>query len=664
MALPLFLSFLIGLVTFTFSPYSSLCLLFVLFLMKSKKEICSALLLFSLGVLSAFLSTSFKPQGSFEGIGLVTRTGENYFIVLTGRGSCYVSLKEHDVFLLDVIKVQGHCKDLAFNHYEGGFNFREYLNHLNVYGELEKAKVEKVFTSNLDLNSYRGWTTSFFNGQKDFAEAFLFFKATSIESETLNLEKMGLLSVVFSCGIHVSLLLRTMRSIVTKKFGIRKASIAAFLLSLFFLFCSGFSFSGLRIFILSAVWLYSSLSKRKMDSLQASLLSFSILLVLFPFFSLESSFWIPFLLIVFAKLFKPLVNGKNSLVKKAIQLLGRSFVLVPLRLFTKGSYGMLGLLLSPFLISVGSFMFLLLLPCYVFPLWGSFARLPFFLFESLLGFLEGMDFMNLHGRFPFWLLFLWFSLGLLVSIFKSLRFQTLFRMCLASFLPLLLLPTALNYLPKNEIHFIDVGQGSSSLIRYQGRNVLIDTGGSLYRDLAKECLIPYFERIGVRSLDGVLLTHGDLDHDGALESLRKNFKVDRVLYGRDSDDEFVFGGLKFINFNSHPLEEEENESSGVFLFEGKGRKVLFMGDASKKVEKRIVEENPKIQADILVVGHHGSKSSSGFSFLDQVHPSLCVISVGEGNMYGHPHEDVLANLESLNIPYHRTDRQGSLVYRL
>jgi competence protein ComEC len=85
-----------------------------------------------------------------------------------------------------------------------------------------------------------------------------------------------------------------------------------------------------------------------------------------------------------------------------------------------------------------------------------------------------------------------------------------------------------------------------------------------------------------------------------------------------------------------------------------------MGDAPKEIEENILKEHPSLDIDILKVGHHGSNTSSGKNFLKAISPKLAIISCGEKNSYGHPHKEVIFNLESLHIPYTRTDTEGTI----
>jgi competence protein ComEC len=94
-----------------------------------------------------------------------------------------------------------------------------------------------------------------------------------------------------------------------------------------------------------------------------------------------------------------------------------------------------------------------------------------------------------------------------------------------------------------------------------------------------------------------------------------------------------------------------------------GKKWLFTGDAPIAIEKKILERYPDIDCDILKIGHHGSDTSSSYDFLKAVSPEVAIISVGAKNSYGHPSASVLERLDALEIPYRRTDKEGTITYQ-
>ena len=212
---------------------------------------------------------------------------------------------------------------------------------------------------------------------------------------------------------------------------------------------------------------------------------------------------------------------------------------------------------------------------------------------------------------------------------------------------------------EKSVNFINVGQGDSILIRDRNTNVLIDTGGLKYKDLATSSLINYFKKKEVYKLDVVIITHNDFDHNGALNSLITYFPVKQVL---TSYDEFPYkiGNLLFENFNIYNF-SDSNDRSLVLMLNFYGNKFLFMGDASKDVEEVIMKDF-NVDADYIKLGHHGSKTSTGEEFIRAVSPKEAIISCGLNNYYGHPNKEVLDILEKEDIKIRRTDLEGTISY--
>ena len=108
--------------------------------------------------------------------------------------------------------------------------------------------------------------------------------------------------------------------------------------------------------------------------------------------------------------------------------------------------------------------------------------------------------------------------------------------------------------------------------------------------------------------------------------------------------------------------DNENDNSNVIYTEINGYKFMFMGDAGVEVEEDLIEKYNLQDIDILKVGHHGSKTSSGKEFIDETNPKYSIISVGKNNRYGHPNDSVLDNLEDSKI--YRTDQDGSIMFKI
>lgn len=247
-----------------------------------------------------------------------------------------------------------------------------------------------------------------------------------------------------------------------------------------------------------------------------------------------------------------------------------------------------------------------------------------------------------------------------------------------------------------EIIFFDVGQGDAVLIQTNdGKQILID-GGPGKTILAKlGDAMPYWDR----EIELVMLTHPHADHlDGLIEVL-KNYEVKNVLDSRASyhtadyaewqrlleEKQIPVAAAKagqrvhvspfaFLDILA-PLEDMTGKSFdnihdamvvARLNFERlnlsrDSTSVLFVGDAERRAEHQLLTSFPDmLDANVLKVGHHGSKTSSSEAFLKAVSPDIAVISVGAKNRYNHPHQSILDRLERLGIQIHRTDIEGDI----
>ena len=214
-----------------------------------------------------------------------------------------------------------------------------------------------------------------------------------------------------------------------------------------------------------------------------------------------------------------------------------------------------------------------------------------------------------------------------------------------------------------EVSFINVGQGDATLIRYKNEYNLVDTGGIKNYDIANNVLIPYLVKKRIYKIDNIFITHYDYDHYGALDNLKKNFKIKKIIdYSEVFPYKTRYFTFKNLNNIDKQLVEDENDKSLVLSFKMKNYNFLLMGDASTKIEKYIVD-NYKLECDYLKVGHHGSNTSSSFDFLSYCNPKEAIISCGKNNKFGHPNKETLESLKKLQIKCRRTDLEGTITYK-
>lgn len=235
------------------------------------------------------------------------------------------------------------------------------------------------------------------------------------------------------------------------------------------------------------------------------------------------------------------------------------------------------------------------------------------------------------------------------------------------------------------VHYIDVGQGDSILIQVNKKNLLIDSGPKS----DKKKLFDYLSESNLDKLDYVIATHPHEDHIGnmseviddydvlnfyapkiqsttktfekMIDSLKsKNLKINVLKKGINSID--LGENIKVTVFSpSKDSYEDLNNYSPVIKIQYVKTSFLFTGDAQKDVEKEILTSNEDISADVLKVGHHGSSTSTTKEFLNKVHPSIGVISVGSDNSYNHPNSDTIKRLKDGKVTIYRTDKDGTVV---
>jgi len=233
-------------------------------------------------------------------------------------------------------------------------------------------------------------------------------------------------------------------------------------------------------------------------------------------------------------------------------------------------------------------------------------------------------------------------------------------------------------------HFIDVGQGDSALITTDGGAVVIDVGSVSEGERVAEYINTY-----TQSVDYLILTHPHEDHMGSADKILKYTDVKNVIMPAAASDAAFFSRFlemvekKEVNVIEAvpgdvytvgeltltilaPLEREYdnvNNYSVVTRVEVGDTSALFTGDAEAEVEDALLAAyGGELDCDLLKAGHHGSGTSSTWDFLLATAPTAAVISCGRGNSYGHPHGEVLADLEELGVEVFRTDLSGDLIF--
>lgn len=228
---------------------------------------------------------------------------------------------------------------------------------------------------------------------------------------------------------------------------------------------------------------------------------------------------------------------------------------------------------------------------------------------------------------------------------------------------------------------LDVGQGQSIILQSEGRTFLVDCGGS-YADDAADIAAEKLLSMGISRIDGLILTHYDLDHAGGAEQFLTRIQVDMLLLPVWDEEEMLAQRLSsheqailvdkdlLLEYDTSKLtiftsesKDSGNESSLCVLFQAGNCDILITGDRSASGERALLQKTQLPQLEVLVAGHHGSKNSTGQELLNATKPQVVVISAGENNSYGHPSQELLNRLENLGCIVFRTDQDGTIIIR-
>ncbi len=230
----------------------------------------------------------------------------------------------------------------------------------------------------------------------------------------------------------------------------------------------------------------------------------------------------------------------------------------------------------------------------------------------------------------------------------------------------------------------DVGQGLSVMVQTHDHALLYDTGPDFSgeSDSGNRILLPALRGMGITQLDTLVLTHDDIDHIGGTESVLQGISVKKVLSSfpdshprlrlANTTEQCTDGktwewdGVRFEIL--HPAEtgttkvfEHDNERSCVLRISTGQHSVLLTADIERLSESRLLKHHPnELPATLLVVPHHGSKTSSSQAFVDAVHPRYAMFTSGYLNRFGHPKEEIVERYRAVGSETLRSDKDGAV----
>ena len=603
-----------------------------------------------------------------------------------------------------IIKINAQYTEATRDRNYGGFNYKTYLRTKKIYGifNVEDVEIVKNGSDNIIIKLRKYIKSKLREKLKkensELAISLIVGDRSHISSEVEdNFKKANLMHMLAISGAHFSYVILIATFISNRLQHKRLGQLIQIIAIIFFMNLTGNTASVVRAGIMSILLIGSSICKRQNDSLNNIAISAIIQIINNPYIIFDSGFMLSYSGVLGIILFYKKISEHIHFKSIALTISANIFI-IPIMIYNfhtiSGSFIISNICASWLLGIIIILEFISL--CIPIKLLYMILDLLIMMLRKIAEICANIPFAQMYV--PRYAIF--FVIVIYILIFcRKLKCKKYVYSFLTIGVSILLIVNFTDvYQYRMRINFIDVGQGDSCLIRYKGTNIMIDSGGSLSKnkdgksyDIGENVLNNYLLNRGITRLDYIMASHFDEDHSQGFVFLLKNMKVKNVIISEQYKTSSIYEQFKQICKNQniqiiyvrsgdeirikdlafkilHPKSKENqisenplNNNAIVCMVKYKNRRILFTGDIEKVAENEMVKEYTNgLKADILKVGHHGSKTSTTKEFLDLINPSVALIGVGQNNKFGHPNEDVIKRLEEKNIQIYRTDEMGEI----
>lgn len=558
-------------------------------------------------------------------------------------------------------------------------------------------KIEESFDNNLKIKN-SSLMKSIVLGEYSYLQ----------EDDISKYRDLGLAHILAVSGLHIGIIAGFILFVLAN-IGVKKSYNVLVTLSIIWTygFLIGFPPSLLRANIMINILFISQLQAEAYDIYNSLSFAAFILLLINPLWIFNLGFQLSFLATLSIVVLTPRIREifypyKNKIIYLLSATLGVQIGLLPIQAYYFNRIPIISILsnliIAPILsfclivggLMVGSSYFL---PILNFPI-GKFLDIILDVQAYLVSILSKVPWGNLKIHSPSILEIIIYYISILIIIGK-LNFRHIDRKINKLIFYYLIVSLGLNLTmlmndKSLEIHFIDVGQGDAILLRTRKASYLVDTGGSIMDsfDIGKNITLPYLEKLGVRNIDALFISHFDDDHCKSVPLLLENINIKNIFIPYQDPGNDIYKAIKEsktpillsegdgIKLNKDirldimsPSESmrrggySSNNLSQVFLLSYHDKKILFTGDMEKETEKEI-GKILNYPIDIIKVPHHGSNTSSTEEFLEKIKPRVGIISVGRNNFYGHPKDEIVKRYLNGGTQLYRTDEEGLIKVNL
>ncbi len=536
-----------------------------------------------------------------------------------------------------------------------------------------------------------------------FAKALLLGYSSELDYETETAFKVsGIRHIIAVSGLHISILYGLVCVLTLRRRYL--TAIVGLPVLLLFAAVAGFTPSVTRACIMVSLMMLAMVFDREYDPATALAFAVLVMLIINPLaitsVSLQLSVGCVAGILLFngsinswLKSLFPIEKGRKAKLREFLcssvsVTVSAMSLITPLSAFYFGAVSLVGVLTNLLTLWVVTFVFNgLAALCLLYPLLPGLGailaeilswpiRYVLFIAKSLASF----PLAAVYTKSIYIVLWLIFVYALLAAFLLTKKKQPAVLLCcmLLSLCLALLASWGEPLTADTRITMLDVGQGQAILLQSTGKTFLVDCGGDddgKTADIIAETLLSQ----GVQRLDGIIVTHYDRDHAGALHNLLTRIDTDHLFLPDTQNDmpmpqtqgeiiyvweplELTFG-IASLRIFGPVYSGSDNENSLCVLFDTEKCDILITGDRSAFGERMLLRKNTLPDVDILVAGHHGAADSTSVELLQAVSPETVLISAEKDNIYGHPAPALLQRLEDFGCSIYRTDLHGTIIIR-
>ncbi|MEG0977223.1 MAG: DNA internalization-related competence protein ComEC/Rec2 [Bacilli bacterium] len=515
----------------------------------------------------------------------------------------------------------------------------------------------------------------------DYLLLFVLGDKSLLDSSTYNeFQINGVSHLLAISGMHIGVLIKIL-DVLLKKFNEKKKLIIISFILIIFAFITNFAAAILRAILFYILLNIKKIFNLRINNFKLLLITAFILIIINPFIIYDVGFIYSFVITGGIILNSKYIKG--NYVKKLFLLSVISFLYsLPITALLNYEINITSI--------IANLIFVPFVSVIVYPVSLITYIVPFVypIFTFLISILEFLNHIFVKfsiliniPKMPIILIILYYILLLLLIKYKKNVVGLIGIIVISKMLPKL----DSNYF----VYYLDVGQGDSSVIvsPYKKEIVMIDTGGKLefstkaWQKSTKKFnisdnSIKFLKSIGITKLDYLILSHGDEDHAGEANNIKKHLKVknivlnkgeynklEKTIINKNVTDEYNLKTMK-IKSLSKKMYDNENDNSTVNLVSINKFNLLFLGDAPKMVEEDIFESIKNQNIDFIKLGHHGSKTSTSELLVSGIKSKLNIISSGRNNRYNHPSKETITLLNKYKRNYLNTQTSGTIILKI